>query len=380
MMNLSKTFARWRKAVLLVCISGLVLATAAEPLLGQSLKSQVADQTLTTFGRRLLAIPIVYYTPETSLAFGAGGVYTFRLGLHKERTRPTSLWMFLIYTLKKQLQIKFMPEVYFANNEYVLNGTLKFERFPQKFFGIGNDTLETFEELYTPQTVAFDIAVQRKFFGHLFAGVKYEFESTRILDTDPDGLLASGELEGSRGGVVSGLGLKLNWDSRDNNLFPRRGQYFRFSTAFYGRVMGSEFNFTRSELDMRSYFPIGGSVLALKAYLGTRGGKPPFDHLSLLGGESLLRGYYLGRYRDKGMLLFQAEYRMPLWKRFGLVGFTGLGDVFETMSALRVNRLKYSIGGGLRYRIDAKEGTNLRMDLAWGKNSFGIYFTATEAF
>ncbi len=368
------------RIVLIFGLVGTVLYASAVPLLAQNKESQVPEQTLTTYGRRLLAIPIVYYTPETSLAFGAGGVYTLRLGLHKERTRPTSLWMFLVYTLKKQLQAKFMPEVYFADNNFVLSGTLKFEKFPQKFFGIGNDTAESSEELYTPQTVAFDISFQRKLLGHLFAGFKYEFESTRILEYSPDGLLAPGDLPGSRGGQVSGLGLHLNWDSRDSNLYPRRGQYFRFYTGLFGRVFGSDFNFTRSELDLRSYFPVGSSVLALKAYLGTRGGDPPFYHLSLLGGESLLRGYYLGRFRDKGMLLLQAEYRMPLWKRFGLVGFAGLGDVFEATSSLRVNLLKHSLGAGLRYRIDAKEGTNLRMDFAWGKSSFGIYFTATEAF
>jgi outer membrane protein assembly factor BamA len=369
------------KLALVLCLFGFVSALSPLPSAAQGAKkAQVPDQTLTTYGRRLLAIPIVYYTPETSLAFGAGGVYTFRLGVHKEQTRPTSLWMFLVYTLKKQLQAKFMPEVYFANNDYVLNGTLKFEKFPQKFFGVGNDTEEAAEELYTPQTIGFDVAFQRRFLSHLYAGVKYEFESTKILESAPDGLLASGELLGSRGGVVSGVGLNLSWDSRDNNLYPRRGQYFRFFTGFYGRVLGSDFNFTSSELDLRSYFPVRRSVLALKAYLGTRGGSPPFYRLSLLGGESLLRGYYLGRFRDKGMLLLQAEYRLPLWKRFGLVGFTGLGDVFETLSGLRVNQLKHSLGAGLRYRIDAKEGTNLRMDFAWGKKSFGLYFTATESF
>jgi hypothetical protein len=30
--------------------------------------------------------------------------------------------------------------------------------------------------------------------------------------------------------------------------------------------------------------------------------------------------------------------------------------------------------------INKREGTNLRMDMAWGQASFGLYFTAQEAF
>ena len=93
-----------------------------------------------------------------------------------------------------------------------------------------------------------------------------------------------------------------------------------------------------------------------------------------------MRGYYLGRYRDIGILALQAEYRLPLWKRIGLVGFAGLGDVFERIGDFRLDRLKYSIGGGIRFKLDAREGTNLRVDFALGKKSFGVYFTAREAF
>ena len=33
--------------------------------------------------------------------------------------------------------------------------------------------------------------------------------------------------------------------------------------------------------------------------------------LSLMGGESLMRGYYLGRYRDKNLVAGQVEYILP---------------------------------------------------------------------
>jgi hypothetical protein len=63
-----------------------------------------------------------------------------------------------------------------------------------------------------------------------------------------------------------------------------------------------------------------------------------------------------------------------------VAGFAGVADVFPRLAEFRVDRLKYSVGTGLRYMVNKREGTNLRLDMAWGKESFGLYFTAQEAF
>ena len=51
------------------------------------------------FKARLIAIPFIYYSPETKLAFGAGGILNFRAGRDKERTRASSIWAFGNYSL-----------------------------------------------------------------------------------------------------------------------------------------------------------------------------------------------------------------------------------------------------------------------------------------
>jgi outer membrane protein assembly factor BamA len=114
--------------------------------------------------------------------------------------------------------------------------------------------------------------------------------------------------------------------------------------------------------------------------LRSAGGEVPFYKLALLGGDSLMRGYYKGRYRDKDILAVQAEYRVKVTRRIGVVGFAGVADVFPSFADLNLNDIKYSLGTGVRYMVNKREGTNLRMDMAWGKRSFGLYFTAQEAF
>jgi hypothetical protein len=49
--------------------------------------------------------------------------------------------------------------------------------------------------------------------------------------------------------------------------------------------------------------------------------------LALLGGPETMRGYYMGRYRDKQLLAAQVEWRFSIWWRFIGVGFYGIGDV-----------------------------------------------------
>jgi hypothetical protein len=95
----------------------------------------------------------------------------------------------------------------------------------------------------------------------------------------------------------------------------------------------------------------------------------------------MMRGYFQGRYRDRNMMAFQMEYRvMPVWWRLGVVGFYGLGAVADEMSDFRVDDFKHAIGMGLRIQLDPKEQINFRVDLAYGKDSKGLYVLALEAF
>jgi len=333
------------------------------------------------FKPRLIAIPFVYYTPETKLAFGGGGVLTFRAGRRKAETRASSIWAFGTYNLAKQFQVVVKPEIYLSRNSFFLSGNLRYERTPQKFFGVGNDMPGSAEESYTPRVVTVQVGVKKKFLGHLFAGVHYEFEQLTMEKVEPGGILEAGDIPGSRGGLLSGFGLSLDWDTRDAVIFPRKGIFIQLTADTYDAMTGSDFTFSNIKLDFRRYVPVTATqVLAVQALLQSASGEVPFHKLALVGGESLLRGYYRGRYRDKSLIAVQAEYRVTVWKRIGVAGFAGLADVFPGLADLRLGRLKYSVGTGVRYTVNKREGTNLRMDMAWGKGSFGLYFTAQEAF
>jgi outer membrane protein assembly factor BamA len=146
-------------------------------------------------------------------------------------------------------------------------------------------------------------------------------------------------------------------------------------------MWGSDFDFNRYILNLRQYLSITSNhLLAIQFYGNFVGGYSPFYELPALGGQNLMRGYFLGRYRDKQYVLAQAEYRTSLLWRIGLVGFAGVGDVTDRLELIQLSELKYSVGAGLRFALDVKEKLNVRIDFGIGKNSSGIYFAIEEAF
>lgn len=109
-------------------------------------------------------------------------------------------------------------------------------------------------------------------------------------------------------------------------------------------------------------------------------GDVPFLEMATVGGDDLLRGYANNRFRDRHFIGGQLEYRFPVWRRFGMVTFAGLGDVFSNPSDLSWQTVKFSFGAGLRFSVNTKERLNLRFDYGVGRNNDAFYIMLTEAF
>jgi outer membrane protein assembly factor BamA len=330
----------------------------------------------------LILHPIFYYTPETKTAFGAGGMYFFQTSKNKSRIRHSYILLGFEYTLMNQFKFGLEPDIYLKNEKYHLTGGISFRKFPSKFYGIGNNTAVDMEESYTPNTIDLRMVFQRKVRPELFLGLEYVFTQDSINEVEEDGLLAGGKIPGSTGAKASGIGILSTLDSRNNSFYPSSGNYFQLSTTIFNRFLGSDYNFNRIKLDFRNYFTLFSShVLALQSFFCFQAGNIPFQKMSLLGGEEIMRGYYRGRYRDKNMIAFQMEYRIaPAWWRLGLVGFVGVADVASRLDRFDLGNFKYSYGFGIRYLFRRKEKINIRLDFAYGNGSSGFYIVLREAF
>jgi hypothetical protein len=88
------------------------------------------------------------------------------------------------------------------------------------------------------------------------------------------------------------------------------------------------------------------------------------DRLGTDGTDATLRGYRNLRFRDRNVLLLQAEYRVPLWGPIDATVFADAGKVAPTRSDLDLNDLRRDFGFSLS--IMKGWSTWARADVAFG--------------
>lgn len=331
-------------------------------------------------GRRysVLPLPTIDYTPETGLA---GGVVVLATGHPFTDARQSVLELEGTLTTQRQRIFTTDLQLFLPSDRLLLSLSAAVMRFPEDFWGIGPDTAESDRERYTADRVELRLEPLWGLPRALFIGPSLQTQRVYNLSPSPGGLLDGGSIPGSDGGRSVGLGYAAVKEGRAHPVTPAAGEHYAaVRQQWYRPALGSDHRFSRLSMDGRAYLAAGPGVLALHGLALFHGGSPPFRMLALLGGDQITRGYYTGRYRDQHMLAAQVAYRQPLLWRLGVVAFLGAGAVTDQLSSLSLPAIKPTIGGGLRLRLDEEQGTNLRIDLAFGQDSSGMYFSFGEAF
>ncbi|MGB2960345.1 MAG: BamA/TamA family outer membrane protein [Bacteroidota bacterium] len=363
-----------------ICLFSISSRAQDDEKSGESQGEEQADSTVSR-GLSLNAYPYAYYTPETQFAVGAGGIMIFYTSDHIE-TLPSKITLGGYYTTNKQYKITLNPVLYFNRNQIYVSLPVSFGHFVDKFWGIGNNTPETGNEQYTLNTFSAELTFQVPplWFTAQRAGIILDYEYTEIDDKQNNGLLLNDLVPGSNGGTLYGIGGDLIWDTRDNLFFPNSGGYQYFKMVVYPNL--GDFVFYTLELDVRHFSAFSPDhVLAANFFFSAAAGETPFYRLPALGGDSRMRGYFEGRYRDNVYSTLQLEYRQYFWWRFGFVVFAGIGDVASDLTKFKMNELKPSGGVGLRFLFNKEEKVNLRVDLGFGEaGDRGIYFGIEESF
>lgn len=272
--------------------------------------------------------------------------------------------------------------IYFPGERFILNEQLSYSSFPDNFWGLGKRAPDSSKESYKFKQYYIYLHPQCRIGKNLFLGVLYEYQ--RVFDVDylRGGLFDGQNVPGRNGYRVSGLGLSLTYDTRNNAFSPDKGVMLQFSFDRFASLFGSEYQYTNYVIDLRRFLPIQkGQVLALQVFGSFTSGEVPLRSLAYLGGANTMRGYYAGRYRDKNAGVIQAEYRVHLFWRLGAVGFGDVGNVGPKLVDIDFHHFKYSYGGGLRVALNEKEKLNLRLDYGIaGGASRGFYLQLGEAF
>ena len=167
--------------------------------------------------------PIIFSTPETGFAAGSAVSYYYRNPDSNPDSRPSTITPMFIYTHKKQIMTQLNLDLYLKDELYRLFVNINYVKFPDKFYGIGNDLPESSEEDFTSRRSLVLLDFQRRISPGLNLGVQYEFGHSKVIEVEDLGLLSSGSIPGSTGGTVSGVGIIINRDTRDNIFYPTSG-------------------------------------------------------------------------------------------------------------------------------------------------------------
>lgn len=332
---------------------------------------------------KLINYPTVAYAPETSWELGISSLYVYSANRDLSN-RLSEIKAFTFYTLENQYGFWLDHALYTDENKWFFYGRARYQSFPLFYYGIGRETPPEHIALIDGEYTLFRERLLRETLPSLYFGLELDYQGlnrVNYIDTEIDFELPE---VGAMGSNNLGIGLGLLYNNIHNAMNPREGLYSEWAFMNYNTAAGSDYNMTTYVIDNRLYRPVKeNTVFAAQLYGQFTSGNAPFNMLALMGGESLMRGYYLGRYRDKNLVAGQVEYRIlpfEFSKRWGASVFLAAGQVYGDEYGFNWDQFLPTGGAGIRYLIFPEKDIYTRIDVSFTEEGRGVYFFIGEAF
>lgn len=175
-----------------------------------------------------------------------------------------------------------------------------------------------------------------------------------------------------------GLGLVVQYDSRDNENSPTQGWLLNVNNMAYRESLGGEDDFDVIRADFRYYMPHGkGNVLAVRQLNHFTADAP-----TQVKAPVQLRGYKMGQYNGNYMSQVEIEERYRFAEKWTASMFLGIACTYGgNRSCSDSENLYPAGGGGIQYALKPKEGIVLNLEYSAGKDSnYGFYLKMGYAY
>jgi outer membrane protein insertion porin family len=200
-----------------------------------------------------------------------------------------------------------------------------------------------------------------RFLARLTGQLGYRIENVEVSDVDSASAvvfqLSEGESLTSQ--VIGGL----TYDTRDNALYPNRGNISQLGVGFAG--LGGDNRFGKYRINSAQYFPIRwGTVFMARGEFGFGHGwgneKLPVFERFFLGGMHSIRGFKAGavgpvdpRTGDvvggDRALFFNFEYIFPILKKLELRGLVFYDTGNAWLGKIDITDMRHALGCGVRW-------------------------------
>ena len=336
------------------------------------------------------------YTPEASFGVGGAVLASFRMNKQDTISQRSFLPAGLNLSINGTIVVAGAGTFFFNENRFRIYMNYGYRNEPSHYYGKGFEKAENLER--GDSTTRF----HRSYFQlyprfvwevrpHFYLGGLFDLNYTKVSDVNPVMEEDPYFQQFKRKYFNVGIGGLIQYDTRDDVATPTRGMLLGANFKLFGKYWGGAYNYEIIELEYRQFKNVfrPRSTLAwiAKSQIGL--GDIPFTELPTFGKAIKLRGYYMGKYRDKSMAYGIVEYRHMFgspakyksgnfWAKCGFVAWVGTGTIGET--PFDWNKWKLNFGAGLRFQM--QPGKNFRLDVGKepGQPGMQVYMNMTEAF
>ncbi|WP_032802838.1 BamA/TamA family outer membrane protein [Vibrio sp. HENC-03] len=173
--------------------------------------------------------------------------------------------------------------------------------------------------------------------------------------------------------TTSGLGLTLEWDSRNNFFSPTLGYNYKAEFLWYNDAFGSDYEYEQLDVEGINYWELAEDwSLALrgqyKSLYTEERFLPPASYPDIE-----LRGVARNRYQGDETLSVETQLTYQWNTRWSTNVFGGFGYA-STEESLFENDAEYAYGVGFRYLIARRYGLQAGMDFAFSDEDSAVYF------
>ncbi len=230
------------------------------------------------------------------------------------------------------------------------------------YYGISNKELSiTLNSLFFLQQVNFRLGKS-----NFFLGAKYQLSNITIPIFTNSEIIEPVDLKS----VNSGVSVIAEFDNLNNFMSPTKGVRIHLSYDQNLEVLGSTRDWGKVNFFTHIYYPVNRlwiPALRLESKLAT--GRPPFYAKPFV----YLRGVPALRYQGNFIMLAETEQLFNISRRWGIVGFTGIGAAFDSIENMKSDEVVWNAGIGFRYVLARALGLKVGIDIARGPEDWAFY-------
>jgi outer membrane protein assembly factor BamA len=325
--------------------------------------------------RDFFLVPIPMSSPTFGTGLILGGAYFYPQTEQQEQSQPSSFTGAAAgYTTNDSWFAGAMHQGYLDEDRWRLNALAAYADFRLELIP-GEEGGDQGRLDWIVRGSILQARVSRRLFSDWYLGASFRYLDVMqdlTLDSDPPDFNADDSIQSP------GVGLSIEYDTRDVPSNPYRGRQFELK-AIFAEQNGSDGGSYQSYLaDYRSYHLLRDPlVLAWQVNGCAKEGQIPLWDTCRL----TLRGFPVIEYLSARSLQAQAELRWRFHGRWGVVAFAGGGQVWESLGGKGEDDIIPSYGLGLRWMVLPSERINLRVDYARSdRGNDAWYLSVSEAF